>query len=264
LKRFVFVFATLAAAAVFSESAGGDVVLYDVEFGSPAHTVGAPPMVGFGAIPRTTPTSQRAATVESSVDGLSGPAVSFLPKAGSTSGVSFWLGSGSDPRTGDPGLDVQFPAYAIEMDVAVQALLESSLPGDDPDFKIELEAPLPHQLRFTRDRIVRAITFDDSGISETRVGTFAFGQPIHLRLLAELTAHRWSIDIDGVRAFTGAFPNEGSLWNVNVVLNRTSLIAAAGIDNVRITGVPEPTVGLLLAVGLWALRRASRNPVRRP
>lgn len=236
------------------------VVLTEVDFEAPLHTLGAPPTIAFGGVPRRTPSRQAQTTVEAFIAGMPTAALSLAPEPGGSSLVSFWLGSGPDPRSGDPGLGTSFSTYRLDMDVVVVALVESPPLSDDPDFKIELEAPFAHQVRFTHDGAIRAITFDETGITESQIGTFTFGEPLHLRILAELAAQRWTIDLDGAPAFSGTFPNEGALWGINAVLNRPAMFAGAGLDNVHITGLPEPSVGAMLALGLWTFCRRRRKP----
>src|SRR6185503_11975855 len=107
---------------------------------------------------------------------------------------------------------------------------------------------------FDTPTVVR-LDFTDQGTilqNESSVGTFQFGQIVHITALVDLTLNQWTISRNGTQLFQGLFFHTVPAAPVPptsisfVRINFADSVALPGspvamIDNVRIQGIPEPS-----------------------
>jgi hypothetical protein len=222
------------------------VLLYDVDFEAPVHTLGAPPTLGQEPAPRKTVTMINfgTPTIAQEAGVLDGQFLR-LSSTGSYEQVSFGLGSD------DGGFAEQYPYYLIQSDLTIQELTDQ--------FRYHVDGPTAHNVRFTSVGGLVAVALGVEGYEEP-IGTYEFGARISLDVRVDRQIERWTIRIDNEVVFTGDYPIY-TLHGMRTV--RPALIGegTVDLDNVRIWGLPEPGSLLLLAGGTLALGvRRRRRP----
>ncbi|MCA9727819.1 MAG: hypothetical protein KC729_09065, partial [Candidatus Eisenbacteria bacterium] len=118
-------------------AAADEVLLYDVDFGSPPHTVGLPPVTGSGAAPRETPTSIPFGdpTVVSALAGLTDQPCAFGNGTFGYDQLQFRIGGTHEAVLEDQDL------IRIEMDVVISSL-------ESGNFTILCDVPDVHNVIF--------------------------------------------------------------------------------------------------------------------
>jgi len=208
----------------------GAVVLYKVDFGSPANTVGAPPKVADAGAEPTVPSSIPTSIfigepkVVAKVCGLEKQPVKLSLESGALlqAGLEFVL----DPR---------FGSYHVELDLCVDGLGPPSIATNEPQLAVYLDILEAHALGFFSGG--RLVAIDPArgvdAITDPKViGSYEIGKPMHLALDFDVTKQSWSIAVDGKRLFEA---------NTSVTMPRAvrfvirgNEINAAGIDDVLI------------------------------
>ena len=228
-----------------AEAEAQPTVLYDVDFGSPPHTVGAEPVVGFGAFPRPTPTllsvlgaAESSATVVSAFGALSDQPLVLEGDGGESSNVT---------------LELALPdaeSYHVELDLIVDAL-----PTTADDFVVFIDAPSINRLVFEPTGDLRVF---NSAIGTTQtIGTFAFDTPLSLAMDFDQLTWSWSIALNGSSLFTGPAQGPGAT-KIRLVLARFAPSGTnpgfrrVALDDLLVTAVPEPARALLLAAAIAA------------
>ena len=221
------VLAVVAVTAAFPDRAlTAPNLLYDVDFGSPPHTVGLPPVAGAGAgaPPRDTLSSINFGT----------PTVvaSFGPLTDQPLEFDSFDGQGDQIQLRLSNLPAR-SSYTIEADLVIAALDDFAGP-----FTVHLDAP---QIRTVRFRADGTVTHSAPG-SRGTIGSFTFGSEIHLRIEVDLAADSWQIFLDSVLVHTGGF---GGATAIRTVRFTTGVLsppagARAAVDNIRIFSSGPP------------------------
>ena len=200
------------------------VLLYDVDFGSPPHTVGLPPVTGAGAAPRDTVSRINFGkpTVVASFGPLTDQPLEFDSFDGQGDQIEFRLSN----------LPAQ-SSYTIEADLVIAAVDDYGWP-----FVVFIDAPDVRRIDFRADGTV---TIGGPGGSVT-FGSFTFGSEIHLRIEVDLAADSWQIFLNSVLFDVGGFGGATAIRTVRFTTGLGSPPggASAAVDNIRISG-PKPT-----------------------
>lgn len=206
--------------------------LYDVDFSSPPHTVGQPPVLGTGNPPRDKPTSIPFGdpTVVSALGALTDQPCQF--GNGTTGYDQLQFTTGKDYPG---GFDVAYDNYHIEMDVLIENLSGSS----QDRFTILLDCPTIHNLYFEPSGNIR--TFPG-----TNIGTFSFGVPVHVEWDLDILNQTWAITIDGNKLFEDTSTGIEQLRAIRINQSGENSNDAAAIDNVIVTGGAADCLNLSL------------------
>jgi hypothetical protein len=174
------------------------ILLYDVDFGTPPHTVGQPPTVGRSPAPRDVPTTIRFGhpTVVAAVGVMDQQPLRFGIGSSRYDQVSFGLGN----RFGDGGFDFQLNRYHIELTVMMV-----STTGVIPELAVFFDGPTAHAVRFKGDGRINARTLGDDGYIET-IGEWEPGVPRRLVVDIFRPRKQWTIALDGEEVFSGPYP----------------------------------------------------------
>lgn len=229
---------TVLAVVVVSQAAAQPVLLYDVDSGSPFHTVNQPPTYDTGPAPRRGPSGPLLDSLPRVVPAVSGladqPLELSAPAFSASEGVQFEL-------TG-PGLPGTYPAYRLRYDLII-VRLDHSLAS----FAMIADTPT-----------VSVITFDSNGNikgpNHLPFSTFTFGEVMRLDMLYDVAGGRWALSINGETRGQGPFSatNFRSIRTGIGGANEPDTLGA--IDNVRIHGLPAPAAWPLLTLGACCIR----------
>jgi len=236
-------------------------LLYDVDFSSPLHTVGAPPTTGVGPFPRQTVSEIvfEPPEVVASSSGLIDQPLQFQWEAGGGQvdydQIAFYLGVGAS-------------TYEISFDISVDYL---GLDGSLPDiFSIFLDTAVDGgtAIRFRANAV---------GASEGRATMpypdggsvyFDFDTPIHVAITVDVLNDVLDVWFDDAQVEHN--PTLGlagyDLSQIRMSLSEIGIYgdARVAVDNLLIYATPEPGTGLLLGFGLIALGwRRRRGALRR-
>jgi hypothetical protein len=234
-----------SAGALFSNP---PILLYDVDFGTPPHTVGQPPVVsgpvlgGYPA-PRDVPTWIFPFRPPGYVFVVAEEGVMDqqpLRLGGGTSRIA-QLGFGISNPFGDGGFDFQFPNYHFEMTVMMVSTAAGQL-------SVFFDGPTAHAVRFKGDGQIHAHTLGDDGYIET-IGQWKPGVPA--RLVVDINRNadsHWTIALDGKEVFTGLYPIYFDT-GVRMLRPSTERPAVAAIDDVIVIGHLNRLVGIDIKPG---------------
>jgi hypothetical protein len=194
-------------------------VLYSVDFGSPPHTVGQPPVTGAGPAPRNT-----VSAISSGTPTVAGAA---LDLADQPCAFSSYDGEGDQLKLDLTDLP-SAPSYTIAADVLVAA--------GDPDgvFSFLFDTPEVRTIHFNRDETVSVFV---PGSGDNTIGVYKLGAMVHLDVDIYLELDMWTIKLNGTEFYTGDFGGASALESVRI---GTSVVPSpprclAAIDNLVIT-----------------------------
>jgi|GEM_PF-2873239 len=224
-SRNLCLFLAFLAVVVPFNAVADEVLLYDVDFGSPPHTPGLPPVTGAGAAPRDTPTFIRFGnpTVVTALGSLTDQPCAF---GNGTSGYDqLQFVTGADYGGGFPEA---YDSYYIEMDVLVEELDNVVIWNN---FTILLDTPTVRNIYFRPDRTIR---FYQPG-GGAALGTYEFGVPVALAMNLDIVSGQLIIWLDGEEVFAGQVGPE-QLRSVRLNLNGERPDDSAAVDNLRIYG----------------------------
>lgn len=221
----------LVVLLLFIGAAGGlaeraEAILYDLDFGTPPHTVGLPPVTGGGPPPRVTVSSIPfgTPTVEASYSALVDQPLLFDSADGQGDQIELRL-SDLPPSN----------FYRLTTQLAVGAAAPNGT------FTFLFDTPS-----------VRNISFNSNGDvsifvppSTQTIGTYTFDRIIELRVDIDLVADNWEIYLDNMLAHSGPFGGAALVNSVRVSTNVTPNPPAvrAAIDNLVITETAAPPAG---------------------
>ncbi len=227
---------TVALLLIPAGALADGVLLYDVDFGTPPHIVGQPPVTGTGDIPRDRPTSIWFGdpTVVAALGVFTDQPCAFGNGTTGYDQIEF-VTSATYPG----GLDEAYDTYYIEMDVLVEELA-GSWPNDDVAILFDL--PLSHSVRFDVNGEIRFSRPGGGGL----LGTFEFGIPVFLEIEVEIAANHCTIWLDGIEVHSD-FVDASELRAIRINLSGEHVADAAAVDNLRIYGggdapCEEPTI----------------------
>jgi hypothetical protein len=197
-------------------------LLYDIDFGTPPHTVGLPPAVGAGPPPRATVSSinRGTPTVRPSFGNLTDQPLVF--DSFDAEGDQIQLNLTDLPASLFYQLRCQIELGNMEM---------------GGTFTILFDTPQVRTITFQPTGNVNAFV---PGVFSGSIGTVAIGAIVDLRVDVDLAANNWEIFLDNVSAHSGGFGGAGQVNDVristNVTVNPPGV--AAALDNVIISEAP--------------------------
>ncbi len=212
----------LAATVSVAGTAQADVALYDVDFGSPPHTVGAPPVVGYGLTPRDTPTSinDGTPTVQAAVGALAAQPLMLDSTDGDGDQVGFDLTEFSECRV-----------FYFRSEVLVSSV------GLDPDAELAFlfDTPAVRTVRFLGDGSIDIFVPGEPAAS----AAYAVDTRNLLEVTIDLNLDFWQIRLNSSVIHSGSFGGATALDEIRVGTDVAAPVTAmtAGIDNLRITGI---------------------------
>jgi hypothetical protein len=214
------------------------ILLYDVDFGTPPHTVGQPPVVGGGPAPRDVPTRIKfgAPTVVAAEGVMDRQPLRFESRSAAYDQVSFGIGN----RFGDGGFDFQLSRYHFELTVMMVS------PGS---LKIFFDGPSAHSVHFTSsggDQI-RALK-PGAEWYDVAIGEWEPGVPQRLVVDIYRPEKRWTIALDGEEVFSGPF-RISCCGGMRMLRPSASRGAIAAIDDVIVSNRPIRLVDIDIKPG---------------
>ncbi len=189
---------------------GTFIVLYDVDFDSPTHTLDSAPTLGNAPAPRATPTAIRRSpvTVVSAYGGLTAQPMAFPGPRGD---VAFAL-SDLPPC----------PDYRLAMDVVV-----------DNDLRLILSTPVANVVHFqSNGNVVVRLTAQTSATVATY--TPGDGAVMALEVRVNLAAGSFELLIDGTSVHTATFGGQTALTEFRLLGDR------AAVDDIVVDSGEEP------------------------
>ncbi len=162
------------------ESTGASTVYFDVDFGTPPHTVGQPPVAEFGELPLPIRTVSSPVTgaplVAETFGALTDQPLVFDSEDGAVDQIRFsFFDIPNKPEN-----------LAVDFDVLIESM------EDDYGFSVLFDTPNATSLSFRNDGVITA--------APGNVGNFEYGQKLHFRV--EIYAiDYWKIFIDGEPAY---------------------------------------------------------------
>jgi len=226
-------------------------LLYDVDFGSPPHVLGALPVEAGGALPRETVS-----------DVWFGDPI-VVEAVGALDDQPLWFHGGTLLSTPQRYLEqIAFDVgagaerYRLEFDVLVDRLAAAA---DRFVIFLDRTGPAITRFEFRGDGRIQV------GTGADWPGSFVEDVVISVSVVVDPVLDRWSLDVDGARIHEGAWISD-DLVRVRFALDEYSAElgnpqASVGLDNVRIYAIPEPAAAALVALGLLCL--ASRRALVR-
>jgi hypothetical protein len=241
----------MCAVSAMSAAQAGEVLLYDVDFGTPPHTPGEPPVLGDGPAPRKTPSTipfGEPLVVEALGELTDQPCAFGDHPNDPYDQLTLYTEQG-----GAHGFPDAYPAYRLQMLV----LLEST----NVEFKVFMDGPWAHSVMFDSFGNIRAIVLGEGGYNII-IGAYTPGTPIMLEIETNIAAQMWTIRLDGEEAFSGAYPSD-ELRDVRLSMDTSEPDDPLAIDDILIWGLEEDcpadfdgdgdvdTADLLFLLGAW-------------
>lgn len=236
---------------LYCSGAAGDV-LYEVDFSDPRHVVGSGAYTDTRSSPRIGPsrtTGEDRQFIRSSIGPLSTKCLELPADGSSLFQVEYELGS-------LPHSDY----YTASFDLY---LGEGSRETAFGVFNVNFDTPFVSNLTFYADgRITR-----HQGAGVAQIGQVSLDQIIHTNVFVNLAENLWSINVNEENLFNGIFfrpyPAQpeptGDLTGLRMTYFSDNLDTRAGVDNIRISAIPEPAAVCLLALGGVGLMRRKRT-----
>jgi len=171
------------------------ILLYDVDFGTPPHTVGQSPVVGGGPASRDVPTRINfgAPTVVAAEGVMDRQPLRFGSGIHPFDQLSFGIGNKFD----DGGFDFQLPRYHFELTVMMVS------PGS---LKIFFDGPSAHSVHFSSSGGNQIRVLKPGADSyDVAIGGWEPGVPQRLVVDIYRRQKRWTIALDGEEVFSGPF-----------------------------------------------------------
>jgi hypothetical protein len=211
------------------QAQAGEVLLYDVDFGTPPHTPGEPPVLGDGPAPRKTPSEipMGKPLVVEALGALTDQPCAFGDHpVDPYDQLKFCTEQG-----GAHGFPDAYGTYRVELIVLVDDV--------DPNlrFKVFMDCPLAHSVEFDSEGDIRAIVLGEGGYNNV-IGSYTKGTPIELEIEVKIESQTWWIRLEGEEAFTGAYPSE-ELRAVRLSLYTNLPADPVAVDNVVIWGIGQ-------------------------
>jgi len=197
----VAVVCTLAACKAEPNLPSGAVLLYDVDFSSPANTVGAAPKLadppGAEPAPRKGPSEifMGEPKVVDALCGLDDQPIRLAAASGTQGyeGLFFVI-------------DTYHGHYRIELDVCVQSIGAPPLQANEPQLAIFVDMPKAYALGFfEKGRLVmidqaRGI---DAIANPVVIGAYEPGKPMRIAIDVDVSGESWAISADGKQLYSG-------------------------------------------------------------
>jgi hypothetical protein len=194
-------------------------VFYDIDFGTPPHTVGLPPAVGAGPPPRDTVSSINfgTPTVVSAFGVLTDQPCEF--DSFDNQGDQIQLNLNDLPSTN---------FYTMDCDLVV-----ADISGSNGEYVILFDTPTVRTIRFLANGDIVVFVPGDPTVT---IGTYTFGSLIHVRSEIDLGSDSWRIFLNNVPVHAGSFGGAVEIvairFSTNVTTNPPGV--SAGLDNVLV------------------------------
>ena len=203
----------------------GDL-LYDVDYDTPPHIVGAPPVVGTGPAPRRTPSSIWFGdpTVVASHGPLTDQPCRFGNGTTGYDQLEFYARGGSPS-----GFPNAYDNYHIEMIGVVTSLSGST----SNDFTVLIDIPTAYSVRFRADG---SIYVWPTGVV---IGTYSIGTPFLLEIDLDVAGDMWRVSLDGSELYS-APASADELRAVRVNLTGQYTDDQAAMDEFKVYGGGMP------------------------
>ncbi len=231
MNKYIYILVVLILifeAEVFSD------VLYDIDFSSPTHVVGEQMTVGYGPVPRNTPSMSNFGEqiVVTSYGSLTEQPIQLIPDTSSINPYAY-----SQFR-----LDLstfEYPIYRLDFDVYLENMTVGSWDG----FTALFDVPVTVRLNFTNEGNI-------VGRHYNPIGSFDFSQLLSMSILVDLPDNTWSITCNSEHLYTGQFfypyPAHPDLptfiRSIRFSLRddlADSVAPGAAIDNIKVIGISE-------------------------
>ncbi len=225
-QRFISSLA-LFLLVLFSAANAQAIVYYDVDFGTPPHTVGLPPVTGGGPIPRATVSSIPfgTPTVVTALGALNDQPLQLSSTDGQGDQITLSL-------NGLPPAD----RYCFSSQVLVSNAQATA------DLGILFDTPGVRTIRFLANGTVSV--FVPTG-GTVVIGGYTLGRVVDLRVLIDLPGDTWEVFLDNVLAHSGSFGGATALNSVRIStpVTPTPPGILAGVDNVVLGDCGGPEAG---------------------
>ena len=234
IKKYIY---TLAILIIIFEAEAFSNALYDIDFSSPTHVVGTQMSVGYGPVPRNTPSESifGEQIVVTSYSSLTQQPVQLIPETTSRNPYGY----------SQFKLDLStfnYPIYKLDFDVDI----ENMTAGGWDTFRLLYDVPTVVRLDFTNDCNI----FTYIGYHNNPIGSFDFGQLLSMSILVDLPENIWSITCNSEHLYTGQFfypypahpdlPSYIRTIRFNLADDLTdSVVPGAAIDNIKVFGISE-------------------------
>ncbi len=203
-------------------------LLYDVDFGSPPHTVGNVPVVGeTDPAPRKVPTLIRFGdpTVVAAMGAMTDQPCAFGNGTTGYDQLQFYVDPGAPG-----GFPAAYPVYRLEVD-----LLPETLSGDA--LVLLFDCPGTQKITFYSNGEIEA--YFGWPPLEQIIGTYTAGVPVHVDAELDVVTPHWKIWLDGVLVVDDAF-HASRLSSFRINLTGHDPTSEAAVDNVRLYGGTLP------------------------
>jgi hypothetical protein len=218
LARWLAVATRLAVLCVLSTtvSRADPVLLYDVDFGTPPHVVGQPPVIAWGSVPRETPTSINFgdARVVAQQGVLADQPCAFGNGTTGYDQIQF-----ATFHTGVPS----YERYHVEIQVLVDTLVYTPL---HEGFAVIVDVPWTLPILFHSNKTI---------LVNQPVATYSFDVPVLVEVDLDFPADSVRVSIDGVPAYSDSLDLD-YLYGVRLHLAGRNSADQAAVDNLRIYG----------------------------
>jgi hypothetical protein len=199
-----------------------DAILYDLDFGTPPHTVGLPPVTGAGPAVRET------------VSAINNGTPLVVAAAGALVDQPCFFSS-YDGQGDQIQLDLwDLPLssnYTLDVDVLVI--------GGEPQAELafNFDTPDVRTVRFLGDGTVMGFV---PGVGDLLLGAYVPGQVVRLSVEVVLDADFWTISLDGAEVYAGSFGGATELEDVRVstAVDPNPLRLRGAIDNLVLSEGP--------------------------
>jgi hypothetical protein len=235
--RFTAALLLLGCATILLAAPALSRLYYDLDFGTPPHTVGMPPVIGGGPPPRNTVSAIPfgTPTVIDELGALDDQPLFFESYVGG--GDQIQLRLDDLPPSDFYGLQCELFFYSIERDT---------------EFTLFLDTPQVRRINFNGDETVSIWV---PGSPTTPIGTYVIDEIVVLRVDLDLAADTWEIYLDSVLAHSGSFGGATRLTGVrfstrvtpeppgaSVALDNLLIGDAVVIPDIEIVSFTAPSV----------------------
>ena len=227
ISRSFAIALVMCAVPAMSEARAGEVLLYDVDFGTPPHTPGEPPVLGDGPAPRETPSTipfGEPLVVEALGELVDQPCAFGYHPVNPYDQLTFYTEQG-----GAHGFPDAYPSYRLQMLVLVE--------NTGMEFKVFVDCPSAHSVIFDSFGNIRAVVLGGGGYNII-IGAYSPGTSILLEIEVNIATQMWTIRLDGEEAFTGAYPSD-YLRTMRLSMDTNLPDDPVAVDDILIWGIDE-------------------------
>lgn len=194
-------------------------LLYFVDFGTPPHTEGSPPVTGSGPAPRATPTSINFGdpTVRAAFEDMNSQPCVFGNGTTGYDQIQFGVGT-NDPQ----GFPDDYDDYYLSVDVVIGIFLNDV-------FVILFDAPTVNRLDFLSNGDIQEVA------SGSIIGAWTPGTTVRVAIHFDSVNEIWEISLDGTPAYSGPVATDGRLRAIRLHQSGGDVANGAAADNFVLT-----------------------------